>query len=169
MKNALIAAVVAAVVAAGSATATAIVVTSKNIKDGTIQTVDISAKAKRALKGNRGPEGPMGPDGPPGPSGASGAPIAYAEVHPDGTVAGPPFSKNITSANVTRSVPGLYCFSGLAFQPYNVIASMQLGGSATSVFATWGNGGLCPTGTQMTVVTANGGVPADGHFTLLVQ
>jgi hypothetical protein len=54
MKNALIAAVVAAVVAAASGTAATIVVTSKNIKNGTIQTVDISAKAKRALKGNRG-------------------------------------------------------------------------------------------------------------------
>jgi hypothetical protein len=55
MKSALIAAVVAAVIAAASATAATIVVTSKNIKNGTIQTVDISAKAKRALKGNRGP------------------------------------------------------------------------------------------------------------------
>ena len=53
MKNALIAAVVAAIVAAASGTAATIVVTSKNIKNGTIQTVDISAKAKRALKGNR--------------------------------------------------------------------------------------------------------------------
>jgi len=52
MKNALVAAVVAAVVAAASGTAATMIVTSKNIKNGTIQTVDISAKAKRALKGN---------------------------------------------------------------------------------------------------------------------
>jgi hypothetical protein len=45
MKTALIAAIVSAVVAAASGTAATIVVTSKNIKDGTIQTVDISAKA----------------------------------------------------------------------------------------------------------------------------
>jgi Collagen triple helix repeat (20 copies) len=185
MRAAFIAGIVALLVSATSATA-AFVVTSKNIKDGTIQTVDLSSKAKRALKGNRGPEGPMGPEGepglwgepgpqgppgppgPPGQPGASGAPIASADVNPDGTVAGPPFSKNIASANVTRSTPGLYCFTGLAFQPYNVIASVQFGGSADSVFATWGRGGLCPSGTQMTVLTTHGDAPADGHFMLLV-
>jgi hypothetical protein len=60
MKNALIAAVVAAVVAAASGTAATIVVTSKNIKNGTIQTVDISPKAKKALRGQRGLRGPQG-------------------------------------------------------------------------------------------------------------
>jgi hypothetical protein len=74
MKNAMIAAVVAAVVAAASSTAATIIVTSKNIKNGTIQTVDISAKAKRALKGNRGPRGFAGVDGTPGPQGLRGAP-----------------------------------------------------------------------------------------------
>jgi hypothetical protein len=85
MKSAVIAAVVAAVVAAASGTAATIVVTSKNIKNGTIQTVDISAKAKRALKGNCGPrgpaglpgmrgaQGPQGSHGPPGPRGPSTA------------------------------------------------------------------------------------------------
>jgi hypothetical protein len=73
MKNAMIAAVVAAVVAASSSTAATIIVTSKNIKNGTIQTVDISAKAKRALKGNRGPRGFAGVDGTPGPQGLRGA------------------------------------------------------------------------------------------------
>ena len=92
MKNALIAAVVAAVVAAASGTAATIVVTSANIKNGTIQTVDISAKAKRALTGQRGPrgvagatgaqgiqgpvgtQGPVGPQGPDGPKGPQGSP-----------------------------------------------------------------------------------------------
>jgi hypothetical protein len=82
MKNALIAAIVAAVVAAASGAAATLVVTSKNIKDGTIEAVDISAKAKRALKGNRGPRGAAGPagatgaqgsPGPQGPQGAQGA------------------------------------------------------------------------------------------------
>ena len=70
MKNALIAAVVAAIVAAASGTAATIVVTSKNIKNGTIQSVDIAAKAKRALKGNRGPRGLAGLQGPQGLAGA---------------------------------------------------------------------------------------------------
>jgi Collagen triple helix repeat (20 copies) len=72
MKTAIIAAIVSAVVAAASGTAATIVVTSKNIKDGTIQTVDISAKAKRALKGNRGPRGASGAAGPAGTHGAQG-------------------------------------------------------------------------------------------------
>jgi hypothetical protein len=60
VKSALIAAVVAAVVAAASGTAATILVTSKNIKNGTIQTVDISAAPKRALRGQRGPIGLTG-------------------------------------------------------------------------------------------------------------
>lgn len=75
MRSALIAAVVAAIVAAASGTAATIVVTSKNIKNGTIQTVDISVQAQRALKGNRGVRGSVGargPSGPPGPQGPQG-------------------------------------------------------------------------------------------------
>jgi hypothetical protein len=72
MKNALIAAVVSAVIASTTAAAATIVVTSKNIKNGTIKTVDISAKAKRALKGNRGPRGLAGPAGAAGVRGPAG-------------------------------------------------------------------------------------------------
>ena len=92
MKTALIAAVVSAIVAAASGTAATLVITSKNIKNGTIQSVDISTKAKRALKGNRGlpgppglrgmqgfqgipgPRGLVGPQGPQGPQGVRGQP-----------------------------------------------------------------------------------------------
>jgi hypothetical protein len=82
MKTALIAAVVAAVIAASAATATtAVVITSAQIKNGTIQTVDISAKAKRALKGNRGPRGLTGAPGAPG---AQGPPGAAGAVGPPG-------------------------------------------------------------------------------------
>jgi hypothetical protein len=90
MKNAVIAAVVAAVVAAASGTAATIVVTSKNIKNGTIQTVDISAKAKRALTGSRGPRGLAGPAGvagaagPAGPAGAAGPQGAKGDRGPSG-------------------------------------------------------------------------------------
>jgi hypothetical protein len=72
MKAAITAALVALLVSAGSATA-AFVVTSKNIKNGTIQVVDISKSARRALKGNRGPQGINGLDGAPGERGAPGA------------------------------------------------------------------------------------------------
>lgn len=84
MKNAVIAALVAAVVAAASGTAATIVVTSKNIKNGTIQTIDISAKAKRSLKGNRGLRGLTGAPGPAGPQGPAGAPGAQGSPGPQG-------------------------------------------------------------------------------------
>lgn len=59
MRTAIIAAIVAMLVSAASATA-AFVVTSKNIKNGTIQLVDISPRAKAALRGQRGPRGIAG-------------------------------------------------------------------------------------------------------------
>jgi hypothetical protein len=83
MKAAIIAGIVAMLVSAASATA-AFVVTSKNIKNGTIQTVDISAKAKRALRGNRGPRGTRGPAGAPGLRGAAGPPGSQGPQGPRG-------------------------------------------------------------------------------------
>jgi hypothetical protein len=65
MKSAIIAAIVSAVVASGTATAAKFLVTSKDIKNGTIQLVDINPSAKAALRGRfakatitavRGPE-----------------------------------------------------------------------------------------------------------------
>jgi hypothetical protein len=79
----------------GSAVAAALI-TSKQIKDGTIQTRDISKKAKRALKGNRGPTGARGPQGlqgaqgaqgaqgPKGDQGAQGEPGPFPDVVPSG-------------------------------------------------------------------------------------
>jgi collagen triple helix repeat protein len=88
MKAAIIAGIVAMLVSAASATA-AFVVTSKNIKNGTIQTVDISAKAKRALRGNRGPRGlpgTQGARGAQGLQGAQGSPGAPGAQGPPGIV-----------------------------------------------------------------------------------
>jgi CMP-2-keto-3-deoxyoctulosonic acid synthetase len=45
VKSALIAAVVAAVVAAASGAAATVIITSKNIKNGTIQTVEVARRA----------------------------------------------------------------------------------------------------------------------------
>jgi hypothetical protein len=127
MKSAIVAAVVAAVVAAASGTAATIVITSKNIKNGTIQTVDISAKAKRALKGNRGPRGFAGPTGAQGPFGSKGekgekgdpSAIAYGIINASGSVS--QATPNVTSAwNAALSryeitIAGVdYHFSGYA-------------------------------------------------------
>ena len=71
IKTAAIAAIVSLGVGASSATAASLI-TSKDIKNGTIKLVDMSASAKRALKGNQGPAGPMGAQGAPGAPGAAG-------------------------------------------------------------------------------------------------
>lgn len=76
-------ALIVALVTASSSTA-AFVVTSKTIKDGTIQTVDISANAKRALKGNRGPRGFNGYEGLGGPLGPQGPKGDKGDVGPQG-------------------------------------------------------------------------------------
>jgi hypothetical protein len=73
VKGIIVAGAVAALVATSTATA-AFVVTSANIKNGTIQLADISKKAKRGLKGNRGPRGFSGSPGPAGAPGPQGPP-----------------------------------------------------------------------------------------------
>jgi hypothetical protein len=73
MKSVIIAATVAALISAAAATATTtLVITSAQIKNGTIKLVDISPAAKRALKGNRGPAGAQGAQGVQGAQGPAG-------------------------------------------------------------------------------------------------
>jgi hypothetical protein len=57
---------------AGTATAGGVLITGKQIKNGSVGLADLSSSAKSALKGQRGPVGPMGPQGAPGPAGALG-------------------------------------------------------------------------------------------------
>jgi hypothetical protein len=92
MRNAIIAAIVSASIASTGAVAATVLVTSADIKNGTIQLVDISGKAKRALKGKRGPVGAPGrpgAQGAQGPQGAGGAqgqqgvagPAGFSSLH----------------------------------------------------------------------------------------
>ncbi len=74
MRTAIIVAVVALVTAGSTSAAAYKLITSKDIKNGTIQPVDLSAKAKRALRGSQGPAGLQGPRGFQGPQGIQGAP-----------------------------------------------------------------------------------------------
>jgi hypothetical protein len=78
MKAALIAALVAAIVSATAATAAGTgLITGVQIKNGSIGLVDLSAAAKRALKGQRGPAGPAGAQGVPG--GFDPAKLSYVQ------------------------------------------------------------------------------------------
>jgi Collagen triple helix repeat (20 copies) len=68
---------VGALVIGVAATATAAkLITSGDIKNGTIKLKDLSGKAQDSLKGQAGPAGPAGatgPQGPQGPGGSAGA------------------------------------------------------------------------------------------------
>jgi hypothetical protein len=66
-------ALVALLVAMSGSAVAASLITSKQIKDGTIQTKDLSKKARVALNGARGSAGPQGLPGPQGPKGDTGA------------------------------------------------------------------------------------------------
>jgi hypothetical protein len=68
----IIAGLVLVLALCGTATA-AKLITSKDIKNGTIKTVDLSKSAKKALRGPRGKQGPVGPQGALGPQGPQGA------------------------------------------------------------------------------------------------
>jgi hypothetical protein len=79
----LVVAVLAIVIAtAGTASATTALITSHQIKNGTIRLVDMSKMAREALQGRTGktgkagapgPQGAQGPQGMPGPQGLQGA------------------------------------------------------------------------------------------------
>lgn len=60
-------------------------ITGKQVKDGSIQTKDLSRKARAALRGQTGPQGPAGAPGAPGPQGAQGE---KGEQGPPGPVDG---------------------------------------------------------------------------------
>lgn len=69
----LVVSMVAVVLAGTGSAVAASAITSAQIKDGTIQAKDISAKAKKSLKGKAGPAGPAGAGGTKGADGAKGA------------------------------------------------------------------------------------------------
>ena len=137
-------------------------VASPQVVNGSLKTKDLSAAARKALKGNRGLRGLAGAQGAKGATGAqgiqgiqgiqgaAGSALAYAEVTGSGTLVAGRF-KNIAQSNVTAS-GGVFCFSGLSFTPTNVVAIRQ-GGTGDPGVANYimGASGGCPGGTQVTV------------------
>ena len=92
---------------------------SAQVINRSLQTKDLSGKARKALKGNRGLTGAKGDKGDKGATGASGpagTAVAYARVLANGTVDAAQ-SKGIVQANVSHPATGFYCFSGLSFTP----------------------------------------------------
>jgi hypothetical protein len=125
----MVVAVIALIMAMSGSAVAASLITSKQIKDGTIQTKDISKKALASLKarsatGAPGPQGPAGPAGPAGLAGqagpkgdagadgqrgAAGAPgtaRAYTLVSSNGLIDSGK-SKNVVG--ITHPATGKYC------------------------------------------------------------
>jgi hypothetical protein len=108
---------------------------SPQIKNGSIQKVDISKRTVSALRGLRGPRGLIGATGATGAAGAAGAQgvkgdtgaagsaLAYAHVLADGTL-DTANSKNIVGEEHSPGNTGRYCFD-LGFTPKNAIATSQ--------------------------------------------
>jgi hypothetical protein len=150
----MLVALLALVMATTGSAVAASLITSKQIKDGTIQTADISKKARTGLKGQRGAAGAQGPQGVTGAkgdkgdkgdtgaagangtNGAAGAPgtaRAYAVVDPAGAsslVAAQ--TKNFVA--ISRTNPGWYCLTpaaGINPATTPAMASVEFGQTAT--------------------------------------
>jgi hypothetical protein len=123
LSPALVIATVAVVLAGTGSAVAASVITSKNIKDGTIKLADLSKSARKSLAGKAGPQGARGAAGlngaagaagPAGLAGPAGSARAYARVtwylpstQKPGFVAG--FTKGFS--DVTRTSEGRYCLT----------------------------------------------------------
>jgi hypothetical protein len=189
----MVIALTALVLAASGSAVAASIITSAQIKNGTIQLRDINSKARKALKGQTGPQGPRGATGAPGatgaagargaagavgatgPAGAPGTALGYATVDSAGTVSS---ALNVTTANVTKpaTTTGFYCFSGLSFTPKNAQVTLgepfpageTLGIAPRVVLGTPSAGFGCPTGTQALVtIRKDAGGVEDHAFSIL--
>lgn len=137
-------------------------VRSADVRNGTLASKDISARARNALRGQVGPQDAPGPQGTPGPrgetgatgpkgdTGAQGAPgtaVAYAHVTAAGAlVAGR--SKGVLG--VQHPSPGLTCFN-LEAPAKNAVASLARFENVNKGVHAGGGGDdntFCPAGFQ---------------------
>jgi hypothetical protein len=140
-------ATVAALLAGGGTAIAAKSITSKDIKNGTIKLVDVSAAAQSSLRGNTGPAGPAGPRGAQGAPGAP-ATALFATVSAAGGLVHGPHATGVTKQPV---IAGAYVVtfdrdvSGCAYSatiggsvvnnvPAGQISAAPRGGAANAVF-----------------------------------
>lgn len=139
-------------------------VASPQVVNGSLQTKDLSAKARKALKGNRGlrgltgakgATGAAGVQGVKGDTGAAGTARAYAEV--DDTTPSFVAARTNGFTAVTRPGTGTYCLTATGIDARTVasVAAVDYGiSSVPGVAEVRGSGLGCATG-QFEVETFN--------------
>lgn len=129
--------------------ATSVLITGKQIKNGSITGLDVKNKSltARDIRGRlRGPAGPRGLAGAAGATGAQGAQgaqglqgpagtaVAYARVQADGSlqpdIAGLPSQvKGLQTTDIVKgeaaAATGTYCFGDLGFVPASAVATLD--------------------------------------------
>lgn len=102
----LIVAIIALVVAMSGSAFAASLITSKQIKDGTIALKDIDKKALAQLKGKTGPQGGQGAKGNPGAQGPQGAKGDNGAPGQPGSPAASVFTSRFTNNALTQTLFG---------------------------------------------------------------
>jgi hypothetical protein len=154
--------------AASTALIGANTVASPQVVNGSLQTKDLSSKARKALRGNRGLRGLAGAAGAKGATGAQGiqgvqgtpgTAVAYAHINGDGTVDAAN-SKNVANANVEHAGTGIYCFAGLG-TIHAFVASPDAFGPVDGILVnpSTGTSGCTITGAQMRVRVTTAAAP----------
>lgn len=156
---AVLVAVLALILAAGAGATASMIITGKQIKDGTVTTRDVknrslkardfSATAKSKLRGPAGPAGPAGPRGATGATGATG---------PAGAT-GLQGLQGLTGLQGVPGVPGLSGFEVVSTSvPMGVLA-----GVPTEVT------GACPAGKKAIAATGGFTTPVAGLLSQVIR
>jgi len=107
-----------------------------------------------------------------------GPPAAYAYVSGDGTIViggdGAPHARNVSNADISHPLTGVYCFSGLNFQPRAVVGTGTQETtlvSAQVVVPPFDSLVDCPTGASVRVrtVDSTSGVLIDARFFIWME
>lgn len=180
-------AIAAVVIASSGSAVAASMITTKQIKNGTIQLVDLNKATRDALRRERGPQGPVGPSGAAGAAGATGAPglagpggaagapgsaIAFARVAADRTV-DPAASSGIA---LLAGGVGTYCLDRTGGGVENFVATIneiavagfnptEIAGTAVPSEIAASN---CPSGTDVLVTTRENSIYSDVAFYIAI-
>jgi hypothetical protein len=155
----MVIAIAAFVLATTGSAVAATLITSKQIKDGTIQTRDLSKQARTSLKGSAGaigasgapgaagPKGDVGPQGPKGDQGANGEAGAKGDTGPRGP-----------SNAFTRQR------DGYAAGPYTYSLNLKAGKYILIARATGVNGTANPINSSVCTLDAGDGVNGEYSY-----